>query len=165
MHRIKEVIVVEGRYDKNALSQVVDAAILETSGFGIFRDTEKQKLFRTLAESRGLIVLTDPDGAGFVIRGGTPDDPTSGTMQPCECRIRLTEAQGKKIRTLNANLGGYEHMTFDSFIVAKTPAARWLKPEELAGPAVFLASHASDAVNGHILYVDGGILAYIGKQP
>ena len=54
---------------------------------------------------------------------------------------------------------------FDSFIIAKTPAARWLKPEELAGPAVFLASEASNAVNGHILYVDGGILAYIGKQP
>ena len=54
---------------------------------------------------------------------------------------------------------------FDQFIIAKTPAARWLKPEELAGPAVFLASEASNAVNGHILYVDGGILAYIGKQP
>ena len=54
---------------------------------------------------------------------------------------------------------------FDSFICAKTPAGRWLQPEELGGPAVFLASHASDAVNGHILYVDGGILAYIGKQP
>ncbi len=54
---------------------------------------------------------------------------------------------------------------FDSFICAKTPAGRWLNPEELAGPAVFLASKASDAVNGHILYVDGGILAYIGKQP
>ena len=50
-------------------------------------------------------------------------------------------------------------------ICAKTPAGRWLEPEELAGPAVFLASKASDAVNGHILYVDGGILAYIGKQP
>ena len=54
---------------------------------------------------------------------------------------------------------------FDTFICAKTPANRWLKPEELAGPAVFLASEASNAVNGHILYVDGGILAYIGKQP
>ena len=54
---------------------------------------------------------------------------------------------------------------FDSFICAKTPAGRWLEPDELAGPAVFLASKASDAVNGHILYVDGGILAYIGKQP
>ena len=54
---------------------------------------------------------------------------------------------------------------FDQFIIAKTPAARWGNAEDLAGPAVFLASEASDFVNGHILYVDGGILAYIGKQP
>ena len=54
---------------------------------------------------------------------------------------------------------------FDSFIVAKTPAARWGTPEDLMGPAVFLASEASNFVNGHVLYVDGGILAYIGKQP
>ena len=54
---------------------------------------------------------------------------------------------------------------FDSFILAKTPAGRWGTPKDLIGPAVFLASPASDFVNGHILYVDGGILAYIGKQP
>ncbi len=54
---------------------------------------------------------------------------------------------------------------FDSFIIAKTPAARWGEPEDLMGPVVFLASDASNFVNGHILYVDGGILAYIGKQP
>lgn len=54
---------------------------------------------------------------------------------------------------------------FDQFIVSKTPAARWGTPEDLKGPAVFLASDASNFVNGHILYVDGGILAYIGKQP
>lgn len=54
---------------------------------------------------------------------------------------------------------------FDQFIVSKTPAARWGEPSDLAGPTVFLASDASDFVNGHILYVDGGILAYIGKQP
>ena len=68
MHKIREVILVEGRYDKNTLSQLVDAVILETSGFGIFNDKQKQKLLRTLAEARGLIVLTDSDGAGFVIR-------------------------------------------------------------------------------------------------
>lgn len=68
MHSIREVIVVEGRYDKNALSQVVDAVIIETSGFGIFNDAEKRKLLQTMAEARGLIVLTDSDGAGFVIR-------------------------------------------------------------------------------------------------
>jgi len=54
---------------------------------------------------------------------------------------------------------------FNSFIISKTPAARWGNPEDLSGPAVFLASSASDFVNGHILYVDGGILAYIGKLP
>ena len=54
---------------------------------------------------------------------------------------------------------------FDQFIVSKTPAARWGEPQDLMGPAVFLASDASNFVNGHVLYVDGGILAYIGKQP
>ncbi|MDR1952321.1 MAG: gluconate 5-dehydrogenase [Elusimicrobiota bacterium] len=54
---------------------------------------------------------------------------------------------------------------FDKFIISKTPAARWGNPEDLEGPIVFLASSASDFVNGHVLYVDGGILAYIGKQP
>jgi len=60
--------VVEGRYDKNTVSQVVDATIIETSGFGVFNNKEKQQLLRTLAEKRGLIVFTDSDGAGFVIR-------------------------------------------------------------------------------------------------
>ena len=68
MQRVKEVIVVEGRYDKNALRQVVDAVVIETAGFGIFNDTQKQKLLRQMAQTRGLIILTDPDGAGFVIR-------------------------------------------------------------------------------------------------
>ena len=65
---VKEVIVVEGRYDKNTLSQIFDAVIVETAGFGVFNDREKLALLRRLAEARGLIVLTDSDGAGFVIR-------------------------------------------------------------------------------------------------
>ena len=68
MRKVKEVIVVEGRYDKNTLSQVVDAVILETAGFGIFNDAAKRRLLKTMAEQRGLIVLTDSDGAGFLIR-------------------------------------------------------------------------------------------------
>ena len=68
MLRIREAIVVEGRYDKNTLSQVVDTLIVETGGFGVFRNEEKVALLRRLAEKRGLIVLTDSDGAGFVIR-------------------------------------------------------------------------------------------------
>lgn len=68
MVKIKEAIVVEGRYDKNTLSQIVDAPILETNGFGIFKDKQSMKLLRQTAEKRGLIVFTDADGAGFVIR-------------------------------------------------------------------------------------------------
>ena len=72
---------------------------------------------------------------------------------------------GLKMLTRNICSEYGEYNPFDSFICAKTPAGRWLDPEELTGPAVFLASEASNAVNGHVLYVDGGILAYIGKQP
>ena len=68
MLRIREAIVVEGRYDKNTLSQLVDTLILETAGFGIFKNDEQMALLRRVAGQRGLIVLTDSDGAGFVIR-------------------------------------------------------------------------------------------------
>ena len=68
MVRIQEAIVVEGRYDRNTLSQIVDAPIFETNGFRIFKDREQMELLRAVAIRRGLIVLTDSDGAGFVIR-------------------------------------------------------------------------------------------------
>ncbi|MGM9605857.1 MAG: toprim domain-containing protein [Faecousia sp.] len=68
MVKIREAIVVEGRYDKNTLSQIVDAPIFETRGFGIFKDKEQMALLRAVAARRGLIVFTDSDGAGFVIR-------------------------------------------------------------------------------------------------
>ena len=69
LKKIREVIVVEGRYDKNAISQVVDCTIIETAGFGIFSDNEKITLLRRLAGKRGLIIFTDSDSAGFLIRG------------------------------------------------------------------------------------------------
>ena len=68
MVKIKQAIVVEGRYDKNTLYQIVDAPILETAGFGIFKDKKQMALLRQVAQKRGLIVFTDSDGAGFVIR-------------------------------------------------------------------------------------------------
>jgi len=68
MRKIREVSVVEGRYDKNTLRQVVDATVVETGGFGVFKDRERLALLRRLAAQRGLILLTDSDGAGFVIR-------------------------------------------------------------------------------------------------
>ena len=94
MRRIKEAIVVEGRYDKNALSQVVDALILETSGFGIFRDEERLALFRRLAAERGLIVLTDSDGAGFVIR-----NYLKGAVDPAQVKqAYIPDRPGKEKR-------------------------------------------------------------------
>lgn len=68
MVKLRQAIVVEGRYDKNTLSQIVDAPIFETSGFGIMRDRAQMALLRRVAQERGLIVFTDSDGAGFVIR-------------------------------------------------------------------------------------------------
>lgn len=75
--RVREVIVVEGRYDKNTLLQAVDAAVIETGGFAVFNDREKTAYLRRLAQIRGLILLTDPDGAGFVIR-----DHLKGVLPP-----------------------------------------------------------------------------------
>ena len=69
MKSIREIIIVEGKYDKNTISQIIDATIIETSGFGIFSDKDKIALLRKLAEKRGLIILTDSDSAGFFIRG------------------------------------------------------------------------------------------------
>lgn len=86
MLNIKEAIVVEGRYDKNTLSQLVDTVILETAGFGIFKDKEKLSLLRKIGEKRGLIILTDSDGAGFVIRnylkGALPQDQVKHAYVP-----------------------------------------------------------------------------------
>lgn len=101
--RIKEVIVVEGRYDKNALSQVVDATILSTGGFSVFNDREKLAFLRRMAEKQGLIILTDSDGAGFVIRnylkGALPKDQVKQAYIPDvygkERRKRTAGKEGK----------------------------------------------------------------------
>ena len=68
MISIEPVIIVEGRYDKNKIKQIFDTVVLETAGFGIFKDKEKAALIRRLAQTRGILVLTDPDHAGFLIR-------------------------------------------------------------------------------------------------
>ena len=86
MRKIREVIVVEGRYDKNTLSQIVDATVVTLGGFAVFNDREKVAFLRRLAEERGLIVLTDSDGAGFVIRnylkGALPRDKVKQAYIP-----------------------------------------------------------------------------------
>ena len=92
--RIREVIIVEGRYDKNTLCQVVDAVILTTDGFSVFRDKEKLAYFRRLAEKRGVILLTDPDGAGFVIR-----NYLKGALPPTQVKqAYVPDVMGKERR-------------------------------------------------------------------
>ena len=98
--KISEVIVVEGRYDKNALLQVVDATVVETGGFGVFNDKEKLAFFRQLAEKRGLILLTDSDGAGFVIRnylkGALPREKVKQAYIPDVAGKERRKKQGGK---------------------------------------------------------------------
>ena len=103
MKKIREVIVVEGRYDKNTLSQVVDATVITVGGFSVFNDKEKLAFLRRLAEERGLIILTDSDGAGFVIRnylkGALPKDKVKQAYIPDihgkERRKRTPGKEGK----------------------------------------------------------------------
>ena len=103
MERIKEVIVVEGRYDKNAVSQVVDAVVVTLGGFAVFNDKEKLAFLRRLAEKQGLILLTDSDGAGFVLRnylkGALPKDKVKQAYIPDvkgkERRKRRGSREGK----------------------------------------------------------------------
>ena len=103
MRKIKEVIVVEGRYDQNTLAQVVDATVVPLGGFAVFNDKEKVAFLRRLAEERGLIVLTDSDGAGFVIRnylkGALPRDRVKQAYIPDihgkEKRKRAPGKEGK----------------------------------------------------------------------
>ncbi len=100
--KIKEVIVVEGRYDKNVLSQVVDATIVETGGFSVFNNKEKVEFLRQLAEKRGLILLTDSDGAGFVIR-----NYLKGAIPPEQIKqAYIPDVMGKERRKRKAGKEG-----------------------------------------------------------
>ncbi len=125
---IREVIVVEGRYDKNALSQVVDALIFETGGFSIFHNEEKTRALRMLAEERGVILLTDPDGAGFVIR-----NHLKGLLPPDRVRQAFVPAlEGKEKRKQKASrqgLIGVEGMTPEVILSALQKAGATVSPQ------------------------------------
>ena len=127
--RIREVIIVEGRYDKNALSQVVDAVILTTEGFGVFRDKEKLAYFRRLAERRGVILLTDPDGAGFVIRnhlkGALPPEQVKQAYVPDVMGKERRKRKGGKEGKL-----GVEGMSPDVLLAALRNCGATFEGEE-----------------------------------
>ena len=99
--RVKEVIVVEGRYDRNALLQAVDATVVETGGFSVFNDREKLAFLRRLAEKRGLILMTDPDGAGFVIRNHLKGAIPRQQLKQAGEEIRQEKAQAQQTMKLS----------------------------------------------------------------
>ena len=123
MKRVAEVIVVEGKYDKNTLSQIVEASIVTLDGFAAFHDREKLAFLRRLAEKRGLIILTDSDGAGFVLRnflkGALPPDRVKHAYIP--------EISGKEIRrggnAARNSAGSAE--TCGGYVLRGTPGGRF----------------------------------------
>lgn len=129
MIRIREAIIVEGRYDKNTLAQIVDAPILETSGFGIFHDSQRLALLRRLAETRGIIVLTDSDGAGFVIR-----NYLRGAIDPAQVKhAYIPDVAGKERRKRTASKEGklgVEGMRPDVLLEALRRAGATIEGEE-----------------------------------
>jgi len=105
MVRVKEALIVEGRYDKNTVSQVVDGVIIETAGFGIFSDDDKLHLIRRLAETCGVIVLTDSDSAGFLIRGHIKGAVQNGTVKHAYIPDRHGKERRKREPSKEGKLG------------------------------------------------------------
>jgi len=132
MRKIREVIVVEGRYDKNTISQVVDATIVETKGFGIFKDKEMADFLRRLAAERGLIIFTDSDGAGFVIRNHLrsilPKDQIKQAYIPDICGKEKRKKVGGKEGKL-----GVEGMRPEVILAALERAGATFEEEATAG--------------------------------
>ena len=131
MQRIKEVIIVEGRYDKNTLSQVVQATILETSGYGIFNDKQKLQLIRRLAVERGVIVLTDSDSAGFLIRNHLKGSVAEGRV----LHAYIPDRKGRERRKAQAGKEGklgVEGMDPETLLTALRQAGATFEQETLA---------------------------------
>lgn len=135
--KIKEVIVVEGRYDKNVLSQVVDATIVETGGFSVFNNKEKVDFLRQLAAKRGLILLTDSDGAGFVIRNFL-----KGAIPPEQIKqAYIPDVMGKERRKRKAGKEGklgVEGMSPAVLLDTLRRAGATFEGEETAVPVVHI---------------------------
>ena len=149
--RIREVIVVEGRYDKNALSQAVDAAIVEVGGFAVFNDREKTAYLRALAEKHGLILFTDPDGAGFVIRSHLksvlpPDRLKQAYIPDIPGKERRKKRPGKEGKL------GVEGMSPDVLLAALRRAGATFEGEgEAPAPAPITKS---DLLDKHLIGPD-----------
>jgi len=129
MKQIKEVIVVEGQYDKNVVSQVVDATIIETSGFGVIKNTEKIALLRKLADKCGIIILTDSDRAGFFIRGRLKDILGNKNIK----HAYIPDVQGREKRKKTSSKEGklgVEGMSKEAILKALTIAGATFEDKE-----------------------------------
>ena len=147
MLKVKEVIVVEGKYDKNTLRQIVDAVVISTDGFQIFSDREKLSLIRRMAESRGIILLTDSDGAGFVIRNYLKGAVDAKLIK----NAYIPDISGKEKRKdapSAENLLGVEGMSPEVIISAlKNAGATFLNGEE--------NEENEKTITKYALYADG----------
>lgn len=103
MIKLNEAVIVEGRYDKILLRGFIDAPIIETGGFRVFKDKEKQKLIRKLSETRGIIIMTDSDSAGFVIRNFLRGIVPAGKIKHCY----IPQIRGKEKRKAEVSKEGY----------------------------------------------------------
>lgn len=117
MISVEPVIIVEGRYDKNKIKQIFDTVVLETAGFGIFKDKEKAALIRRLAQTRGILVLTDPDHAGFLIRGYLKNIAAEGKVYHAYIPDRLGKEKRKAHPSREGKLG-VEGVTEEEIIQA-----------------------------------------------
>lgn len=117
MISIEPVIIVEGRYDKNKIKQIFDTVVLETAGFGIFKDKEKAALIRRMAQTRGILVLTDPDHAGFLIRGYLKNIAAEGKVYHAYIPDRLGKEKRKAHPSREGKLG-VEGVTEEEIIQA-----------------------------------------------
>lgn len=146
MIRVREAIIVEGRYDKQKLRSVVDTVVIETEGFGIFNDRERLRYIRRLAEKRGIIVLTDPDSAGFVIRRYL-----KGAVDPSAVRhAYIPDVPGKERRKRSPSREGklgVEGMSEEVLLAALRACGATIEGETEASPSPGLKK--SD------LYADG----------
>ena len=153
MLRIKEALVVEGKYDKNTLSQIIDAPIFVTDGFGIFKDPEKLALLRAAAEKRGLIILTDSDGAGFVIRGylkgAIPPELVKQAYIPDVCgKEKRKAAPGKEGKL------GVEGMKPEVLIAALRSAGATFLDESAVGASIARPTPADPERNDGTTFLD-----------
>ena len=147
MLKIREAVIVEGRYDKIKLSSIVDAPIIETNGFRVFSDKEKQSLIRKIAETRGILIMTDSDGAGFVIRNFLKGSVDNSKIKNCYIPQIKGKEKRKKVRS-KAGFLGVEGIEAETLRKLFAPYAGDLTERRFSGGEVTKADFYADRLSG-----------------